>query len=144
MSAEVIHPAPTPQGFRLKPVHMVGLVIVVAAVIMGYFGLRDAIRPYTESVDEAMASNRTVQLAGFLGSKGGYNAENNFTFKLQDETGQMVTVVSEEPMPSNFDHATSVVAIGHYDEANGVFLAEDLLVKCPSKYQEQAGGTAGM
>lgn len=144
MSAEVMHPTPTPQGFRLKPVHMVGLVIIAAAVVMGYFGLRDAIRPYTQSVEEAMASNRSVQLAGFLGSTGQYDAENNFTFELQDETGQMVTIVYAQPKPSNFDHATSVVAIGHYDEAKGVFFAEDLLVKCPSKYQEQAGGTAGM
>ncbi|NOK59741.1 MAG: hypothetical protein GFH27_549285n265 [Chloroflexi bacterium AL-W] len=144
MSADVMRSTPQPQGLRLKPVHVVGLAIVAVAIIMGYFGLRDAIRPYTESVDEAMASNRTVQLAGFLGSTGRYDTENNFTFELKDEMGQMVTIVSEQSMPSNFDHATSVVAIGHYDEAKGVFLAEDLLVKCPSKYQEQAGSTAGM
>jgi cytochrome c-type biogenesis protein CcmE len=35
--------------------------------------------------------------------------------------------------PANFEDAVSIVAIGRYE--NGVFAAEKLLVKCPSKYQ---------
>jgi cytochrome c-type biogenesis protein CcmE len=39
-------------------------------------------------------------------------------------------------VPGNFDQATSIVAIGHYKD--GTFAAEQLLVKCPSKYQAEA------
>ena len=56
---------------------------------------------------------------------------------LQDQDGKMVKVVSDETRPPNFEQAISVVAIGRYDEGKGAFMAEKLLVKCPSKYQEQ-------
>jgi cytochrome c-type biogenesis protein CcmE len=78
-----------------------------------------------------------VQLAGFLGSTGEYDEQGNWTFMLQDETGTQVKVVSGEPRPANFEQATSIVAIGRYDQQQGAFMADDLLVKCPSKYQEQ-------
>lgn len=124
-------------GLRLKPLHMIGISMIVLAIVLGYFGLRSSFRPYTTSVNEALASNRSVQLAGFLGSMGNYDAAGKFTFDLQDNTGKMVKVVYGEPKPANFEQAVSIVAIGHYDSTQNVFIAEELLVKCPSKYQEQ-------
>jgi cytochrome c-type biogenesis protein CcmE len=123
-------------GFSLKPIHLMGLAIILLAVVMGYFGLQTSFRPYTTSVSEALDSGRSVQLAGFLGSTGNYDEAGNFTFDLQDNTGTMVKVVHAKPRPANFEQAVSVVAIGHYDAAQGVFIADDLLIKCPSKYQE--------
>ncbi|MFN8569600.1 MAG: hypothetical protein U0Z44_19205 [Kouleothrix sp.] len=35
------------------------------------------------------------------------------------------------------------MAIGRYDTSKGVFLADDMLVKCPSKYQEQLDQSQG-
>ncbi len=35
--------------------------------------------------------------------------------------------------PGNFEEATEIVAVGSYSD--GAFHAEQLLVKCPSKYQ---------
>ena len=34
-------------------------------------------------------------------------------------------------------------AFGHYDAAKKAFVAEDMLVKCPSKYQEQLDQSQG-
>ena len=48
----------------------------------------------------------------------------------------MLPVVYHGVIPGNFDQATSIVAIGRYQD--GVFAAEQLLVKCPSKYQAEA------
>lgn len=127
----------TASRFALKPLHMIGIAIIVLSVVLGYYGLSASMRPYTTSVAEAKTTNRGVQLAGFLGSKGEYNDAGQFTFLLQDSAGNMVTVVSNEPKPSNFEQAVSIVAIGQYDEKTGEFMAENLLVKCPSKYQEQ-------
>jgi cytochrome c-type biogenesis protein CcmE len=131
------------RGFALKPLHLIGLAIILLAIVTGYYGLRSAFRPYTTSVDEAVGSGRSVQLAGFLGSTGGYEADGNFAFDLQDGTGKMVKVVYGKPKPANFEQAVSVVAIGHYDAAQHAFLADDMLVKCPSKYQEQLDQTKG-
>ena len=133
------------RGFTLKPLHLIGVVMIVIAIVTGYSGLRTAFRPYTTSVSEAINSGRGVQLAGFLypPDLGSYDADGNFAFSLQDSTGKVVKVVYTKPKPANFEQAVSIVAIGRYDPAKGVFLAEDMLVKCPSKYQEQLDQSTG-
>jgi cytochrome c-type biogenesis protein CcmE len=131
------------RGFALKPLHLIGIAIILLAIVTGYFGLRSAFRPYTTSVSEAVGSGRSVQLAGFLGSTGAYDTNGNFTFDLQDSTGKLVKVIYPKPRPANFEQAVSVVAIGHYDAGQQAFLAEDMLVKCPSKYQEQMDQAKG-
>jgi cytochrome c-type biogenesis protein CcmE len=131
------------RGLVLKPLHLIGIAIILLAIVTGYFGLRSAFRPYTTSVSEAVGSGRSVQLAGFLGSTGEYDTNGNFTFNLQDGTGKLVKVIYPKPRPANFEQAVSVVAIGHYDASQKAFMAEDMLVKCPSKYQEQLDQSQG-
>lgn len=125
------------RGFVIKPLYLIGIGMIVLAVVLGYFGLQQSFRPYTMSVAEAQSAKRSVQLQGFLGSKGEYLPDGRFSFDLQDSTGKMVKVVYAQPKPSNFEQAVSIVAVGHYDEAQQLFVADELLVKCPSKYQEQ-------
>lgn len=125
-----------PRGFHVKPLHIAGVGIILLAVIYGVFGFQSGFRSYTQSVDEAIASSRSVQLAGFLGTTGEYDADGRFTFMLQDEDGKLIKIVSDDPRPANFEQAISIVAIGRYDQGEQAFLADDLLVKCPSKYQE--------
>ena len=127
---------PTGRG-GLKPLHYIGIAIVLLSIVLGYYGLSSSMRPYTTQISEAATSNQGVQLAGFLGSMDEYDDAGNFTFLLQDSTGKKIKVISSEPKPSNFEQAVSIVAIGHYDAKSGDFIAESLLVKCPSKYQEQ-------
>jgi cytochrome c-type biogenesis protein CcmE len=122
----------------IKPLHIAGLGIILIAIVYGAFGFKDAFRSYTTSVVEAQESGKQVQLAGFLGSTGEYDVEGRWTFMLQDETGQQIKIISDDPRPANFEQATSIVAIGQFDQAEGAFVADDLLVKCPSKYQEES------
>lgn len=130
---------PARQGLQIKPLHIAGLGIILVAVVYAAFGFQSGFRSYTTKVGEAVGSSRSVQLAGFLGSTGEYDDGGRFTFMLQDEDGAMVKVVSDDPRPANFEQAISIVAIGRYDAAEQAFMADDLLVKCPSKYQEQMG-----
>lgn len=125
--------------FRLKPIHMIGIGMITMAVVLGWVGLQSAFRPYTTSIAEAESSNRSVQLKGFPGSKSGYDAQNNFVFDLQDETGKIVKVIYPRARPSNFEQAISIVVIGKYDSQQQVFYADNMLVQCPSKYQEMEG-----
>jgi cytochrome c-type biogenesis protein CcmE len=126
----------TDRGFRIKPLHIAGIAIIVLAIVYAAFGFQSGFRSYTQSVDEAISSSRSVQLAGFLGTTGEYDDKGRFTFMLQDEDGKLVKIVSDDPRPANFEQAISIVAIGRYDAGEQAFLADDLLVKCPSKYQE--------
>ncbi len=127
----------TQRGLTIKPLHIAAVGIILIAVVYGVFGFKDAFRSYTTSVTEAVNGGRSVQLAGFLGSTGEYDDKGRFTFMLQDEDGTLVKVISDDPRPSNFEQAISIVAIGRYSEAEQALMADDLLVKCPSKYQEQ-------
>jgi cytochrome c-type biogenesis protein CcmE len=133
------------RGFALKPLHLIGIAMIALAIVLGYAGLRSAVRPYTTSVGEAISTARGVQLAGFLvpGERGSYDAAGNFTFDMQDGTGKIVRIVYPSAKPPNFEQAISIVAIGRYDAGKGAFLADQLLVKCPSKYQEQLDQSQG-
>ncbi|MEF3273370.1 MAG: cytochrome c maturation protein CcmE [Chloroflexus sp.] len=127
---------PVRRSLNIKPLHVVGLGIILLTIVYGFFGFQDGFRAYTTSIDEAVTSTRSVQLAGFLGSTGEIDAQGRFTFMLQDENGKMIKVISDDPRPANFEQAISIVAIGRYDPTEQAFMADDLLVKCPSKYQE--------
>jgi cytochrome c-type biogenesis protein CcmE len=62
--------------------------------------------------------------------------ELHLTFEIEDETGQL-PVSYHGPQPDMLVDAVEAVAIGKYDPETGVFEAEELLMKCPSKYEEQ-------
>ena len=130
---------PIARGFAIKPLHIAAIGIILVAIVYGLFGLKEGFRAYTTSGAEAEGSARSVQLAGFLGSKGEYDTKGHWTFMLQDKDGKMVKVISSEPKPPNFEQAVSIVAIGRYQPEQQAFVADSLLVKCPSKYQEQMG-----
>jgi len=126
----------------LKPLHLACIGVVVIALALGATALGAAVTPYV-SVAEAQASSYNVQVYGFLNDQGSYTSDGDFRFGLKDEQGQVMEVVYPKGKPANFDQAIGIVAIGRFDSASGSFLADDLLVKCPSKYQEEAPANAG-
>ena len=119
----------------LKPLHWVGLALIGLAVWLGVGALGSSLTPYV-NVSEAKASERAVQVMGYPQGTGSYN-DGVFRFSMKDEMGQTIEVMSNQPKPGNFEQAISVVAIGAFDQRQNVFVADDLLVKCPSKYQEE-------
>jgi cytochrome c-type biogenesis protein CcmE len=124
---------------KLKPAYIVGAAVLLAAVLFGATSFQNSLTPYV-TVAEAKSAKGTVQVSGLLGDQGNYDAAGSFTFTLKDDKNNNLTVVYKHPKPANFDQATGVVAIGRYE--NGLFQAESLLVKCPSKYEEEYGGAA--
>ena len=59
----------------------------------------------------------------------------SFTFEMIDEDGYIESVFFGEPMPPDFLLSEQVVVIGGYE--NNTFIADDILLKCPSKYTEE-------
>ena len=59
----------------------------------------------------------------------------SFTFQMIDEDGKLEKVFFGEPMPPDFLLSEQVVVIGGYE--NNQFVADDILLKCPSKYTEE-------
>lgn len=56
----------------------------------------------------------------------------SFSFLLVDADGKEQEVYYNEPMPADFTKSEKVVVIGSYH--NDTFVANKILLKCPSKY----------
>jgi cytochrome c-type biogenesis protein CcmE len=59
----------------------------------------------------------------------------SFSFVMIDDKGKEQLVQYNQPMPADFTRSEKVVVIGRYQ--NDSFIADKILLKCPSKYQEQ-------
>jgi cytochrome c-type biogenesis protein CcmE len=62
--------------------------------------------------------------------------ELHLTFEVEDGTGQLA-ISYYGPQPDMLVDAVEAVVVGKYDPATRVFEAEELLMKCPSKYEEK-------
>lgn len=122
----------------------IGLALVLLAVAVGFgvTSFRKSVTPYI-SFQEARRASGMVQVNGVLAEKDYVlkRDEQYLSFKLKDSHGEVLPVEYRGVIPGNFDQATSIVAIGRYE--GGRFVADQLLVKCPSKYQTQGEQKAG-
>lgn len=59
----------------------------------------------------------------------------SFTFVMIDDQQKEQVVQYNQPMPADFTKSEKVVVVGHY--SGDTFIAEKILLKCPSKYQEE-------
>jgi cytochrome c-type biogenesis protein CcmE len=59
-------------------------------------------------------------------------------FIIRDNSGEL-NVAYKGSKPGNLEQASHVVAVGRYHD--GRFDAEQLIVKCPSKYQGTTSGS---
>ncbi len=119
----------------MRSKYIIGGIIIVVFTIWAGISFQDSLTPYV-SIKEAKKTDKTVQLKGERIDNGYFDVKNNlFRFKLKDENGEILQVVYDGAKPGNFDQATHVVCVGRYQ--NGIFHAKDILVKCPSKYQEE-------
>lgn len=113
-----------------------GGVLIALFLIYGAGTFKDSLTPYV-SIQEATTTAGRVQVVGQLvpGSTEYLEGSKELSFGLQDEEGQSLTVRYDGVKPGNLEDAKEIVVIGTY--ADGVFQAQHLLVKCPSKYQGQ-------
>jgi cytochrome c-type biogenesis protein CcmE len=116
---------------------MVALVLLVVAGAVGVTSFRKSVTPYI-SFAEARRATGLVQVNGRLADKNYVLKPNEqyLEFKLRDDKGEILPVVYKGVIPGNFDQATMIVAIGRFQSNR--FEADQLLVKCPSKYQAEA------
>lgn len=57
----------------------------------------------------------------------------SFTFVMLDENEAEQKVFHPNPIPQDFDRSEQVVVVGSYQK--DLFIADKILLKCPSKYQ---------
>lgn len=118
------------------------LIILAVIILFGGFAgysFKSALNPYV-SFAAAAETSRAVQVSGTLDFESIVfdAASSRLTFHLTDDAGTTAKVVYHGAKPNNLEHATSVVVAGRFEE--GSFVANRLLVKCPSKYTDGKGG----
>lgn len=118
----------------MKTKYLIGIPIIIIFVIFGALSFRKTLTPYV-SFEEARKSGATVQVIGdIVFPEAKYDIDvHQLQFPIMDENQDKMMVVYSGTKPSNFEQADRVVVIGKYE--NEVFVADQLLVKCPSKYQ---------
>jgi cytochrome c-type biogenesis protein CcmE len=123
----------------MKTKYIIGISIIVIFAIFGAMSFRKTLTPYV-SFEEAKRSGATVQIIGkIVFSEVKYDLDaHQLRFPILDENGEKMIVTYGGAKPANFEQAEEVVVIGKY--ANGAFNADQLLVKCPSKYQGSPAG----
>lgn len=124
----------------MKPKYIIGILIILAFIVFAGMNLKKSLTPYV-SLSDARKTNAVVQVKGQrVPGTENFNMDNKlFVFEMVDEQGEKFRVEYDGVKPSNFEQATEVVAIGKYN--NGIFKADQLLVKCPSKYQAEGDKT---
>ena len=116
---------------------ILAVALIAAGVYFGVTSFKKSVTPYI-SFAEAKQSTGMVQVNGVLADKNYVlkPSDQYLKFNLKDAKGEVMPVEYHGVIPGNFDQAVSVVAIGQFQRDH--FEASQLLVKCPSKYQEEA------
>lgn len=120
----------------MKPKLILGLLFLGAFtfLVMRSFGAQ--VGGYM-SFSEASASDARAHVVGQWERERPMTydrATNTFSFYMRDEAGEVRQVRYLNPKPANFEDAQQVVIEGKMD--GDAFVAEHILIKCPSKYND--------
>lgn len=118
-----------------------GVIIALAIAYLIYTGVQSS-AAYFLTVDElyqkgVAVENQTVRVSGKVDATTieFNNRDLLLTFDVMSETGQRMHVVFNGPKPDQMREGAEAIIEGKYD--GQAFTAQSLLLKCPSRYEEQ-------
>lgn len=130
----------------MKKSHIFGIIVIGIAIMIiistagdasTYVDFAEAKKIALNGSDEKMhvvgqlKKDATGQVTGVATSPDMLS----FSFTMVDNAGKEQRVIFNEPMPADFLRSEQVVVVGGYHKEN--FVAHKILLKCPSKYQEE-------
>jgi len=130
----------------MKKSHLFAIVLIAVAIgiIIATTGDASTYMNFDQAFQMASSGNRnSIHVVGELkkddqGHIVGLEKSADrlsFSFILIDTNKKEQKVFYNEPMPPDFTRSEKVVVVGNYRGEN--FVATKILLKCPSKYQEQ-------
>jgi cytochrome c-type biogenesis protein CcmE len=130
----------------MKISHIIGIIVIGIAVliIISTAGDASTYMDFSEARSLALKGNKSkIHVVGQLkkdnaGEILGIEKSSDmlsFAFVMVDQNEKEQKVIYNEPMPADFMKSEQVVVIGSYKD--DIFLADKILMKCPSKYQEE-------
>ena len=129
----------------MKKTHIIGIVLVAVAIfsmfaLLGNSSTYSDFKQATESEDEVHVAGTLVRSKPME-----YNPAvdpNRFAFYMTDRSGNERHVVLLKSKPQDFERSQQLVIVGSMK--GNEFVAKDVLMKCPSKYNDGRGQTADM
>lgn len=122
----------------MKKSHIIAFAVIAVAIGILISASSD-VTTYA-NFDQATQTGDKVKLVGQLVKEAPveYNPEkdpNYMAFQLRDDAGQVRRVVLRSAKPQDFERSEQIVLTGVMK--GDTFEASDMLLKCPSKYQDQ-------
>jgi cytochrome c-type biogenesis protein CcmE len=130
----------------VKKTHIIGIILIAIAVMIIIITAGDASTYVTFTQAKKMSengNNKKIHVVGQLkkdmtGKVIGVNPSEDLlsvSFMMIDNEGREQQVYYNEPMPPDLVKSEQVVVIGSFHD--DMFMADKILLKCPSKYQEE-------
>lgn len=130
----------------MKKSHILLVIVIAAAIgiLVSTAGDASTYVGFGEAYEMATTGNKKeIHVVGELKKDAAGNVigieqgldKVSFSFVMVDEKGKEQKVEYNQPMPQDFTKSEKVVVIGSYE--GETFKASKILLKCPSKYQEQ-------
>lgn len=119
----------------MKPKLILGIVAIVGFTSLLMYNFGNSISTYV-NFEQAEGMQGAHVVGTWDDSKDyGFSMESkHFSFFMEDEDGNVNRVVYPKTKPNNFEEADQLVVIGEMED--GIFYANDMLMKCPSKYND--------
>ena len=114
------------------------LVVIALGAIAAFKFMAGQMVPYVPFAKAAQSSDY-VQIMGSLDrARGIEHAAGAIRFTLVDTTAtSQIRVEYAAEAPLQLESAEKIVAMGKYDKASSLFKADQILTKCPSKYEKK-------
>ena len=123
----------------MKPKTIIGLILIVGFSSMLFLNFGQQVGGYM-NFEEAQETGAKAHVVGMWVDQESfkYDASSNvFTFHMHDDAGNVREVRYGNPKPANFEDAEKLVIEGVSEGEH--FIAQNILVKCPSKYNDARG-----
>jgi len=127
----------------MKTIHIIIILVIVAIIAVVVTTMSDS-STYANFAEAAKKPGKEFHIIGKLDRSKPleYDAvknANQFSFYIIDEKGIEKKVIYNDAKPQDFEKSEKVVIIGSMEGQD--FVAKSLLLKCPSKYNDQNSPT---
>lgn len=115
------------------------LVVVIAVAIAVIFSFTASASTYGNFTEAFDKSGSTFTVVGELNKEIPVDAStpNLVVFNMIDKEGKECKVYLNQTVPEHFERSQSVVITGKADAEKNAFMATEVQLKCPSKYNDE-------
>lgn len=121
----------------MKKVEII-LIVVVAVAIAIIFGFTANASTYGNFDQAFQNEGKTFTVVGKLDKESPIKSQANLVvFNMIDKQGKECKVYLNQTVPEHFDRSDNVVITGKANRGKEAFMATDVQLKCPSKYNDE-------